>query len=142
MHGHYYGRHIDIFSFIGSRIACLQPFIDVLLPHKEILDNIRAKLGQSETLRVAFLEYAKSISLITEKVHASQRNSIDWQNHSGRTQIVIARSARMPALLTISVSRHSSHSLAISRVSSTCELEYHCCFFSEYRVFDKEVFGS
>jgi len=29
------------------------------------------KLGQSEseTLRVAFLEYAKSISLITEKVH-------------------------------------------------------------------------
>lgn len=45
----------------------------VLSPqHKEILDNICLKLGQSEseTLRVAFLEYAKSISLITEKVHA------------------------------------------------------------------------
>jgi uncharacterized protein (DUF927 family) len=44
----------------------------VLSPqHKEILDNICVKLGQSEseTLRVAFLEYAKSISLITEKVH-------------------------------------------------------------------------
>ena len=44
----------------------------VLSPqHKEILDNICLKLGQSEseTLRVAFLEYAKSISLITEKVH-------------------------------------------------------------------------
>ena len=44
----------------------------VLSPqHKEILDNICMKLGQSEseTLRVAFLEYAKSISLITEKVH-------------------------------------------------------------------------
>jgi hypothetical protein len=37
----------------------------VLSPqHKEILDNICVKLGQSEseTLRVAFLEYAKSIS--------------------------------------------------------------------------------
>jgi hypothetical protein len=36
-----------------------------------MLDNICVKLGQSEseTLRVAFLEYAKSISLITEKVH-------------------------------------------------------------------------
>jgi hypothetical protein len=44
----------------------------VLSPqHKEILDNICRKLGQSEseTLRMAFLEYAKSISLITEKVH-------------------------------------------------------------------------
>ena len=44
----------------------------VLSPqHKEILDNICMKLGQSEseTLRIAFLEYAKSISLITEKVH-------------------------------------------------------------------------
>jgi len=44
----------------------------VLSPqHKEMLDNICSKLGQSEseTLRVAFLEYAKDISLITEKVH-------------------------------------------------------------------------
>ena len=45
----------------------------VLSPqHKEMLDNICVKLGQSEseTLRITFLEYAKSISLITEKVHA------------------------------------------------------------------------
>lgn len=47
----------------------------VLSPqHKEILDNICSKLGQSEseTLRVAFLEYAKDISLITEKVHGNK----------------------------------------------------------------------
>ncbi|MEM3536673.1 MAG: ribbon-helix-helix protein, CopG family [Candidatus Bathyarchaeia archaeon] len=45
----------------------------VLSPqHKELLDRICLKLGQSEseTMRVAFLEYAKSISLITEKVHS------------------------------------------------------------------------
>jgi hypothetical protein len=44
----------------------------VLSPqHKEMLENICVKLGQSEseTLRVAFLDYAKSISLVTEKVH-------------------------------------------------------------------------
>ncbi len=40
--------------------------------HKEILDNICVKLGQSEseTLRIAFIEYARSISLVTEKVHS------------------------------------------------------------------------
>jgi hypothetical protein len=39
---------------------------------KELLDRICHKLGQSEseTLRIAFLEYAKSISLVTEKVHS------------------------------------------------------------------------
>jgi hypothetical protein len=42
------------------------------LQHKEILGNICAKLEQSETLRIAFLEYAKSISLITERVHAKR----------------------------------------------------------------------
>jgi hypothetical protein len=44
----------------------------VLSPQqKELLDKICQKLGQSEseTLRIAFLEYAKSISLVTEKVH-------------------------------------------------------------------------
>ena len=30
---------------------------------------MRLKQGESETMRVAFLDYAKSISLITEKVH-------------------------------------------------------------------------
>ena len=42
----------------------------VLSPqHKEILDKICTKLGKSETLRMAFMEYARSISLITDKVH-------------------------------------------------------------------------
>jgi len=42
--------------------------------HKEILEDICRKLGQSEseTLRIAFLEYAKSISLITEKIHKTK----------------------------------------------------------------------
>jgi hypothetical protein len=41
------------------------------LQHKEALEQICEKLGQSESeiLRVVFPEYAKSISLITEKVH-------------------------------------------------------------------------
>jgi hypothetical protein len=44
----------------------------VLSPqHKEILDSICIKLGQSEseTLRVVFLDSAKSINLITAKAH-------------------------------------------------------------------------
>jgi hypothetical protein len=44
----------------------------VLSPqHKEILDVICRKLGQSEseTLRVAFLQYAEKLGLTTEKVH-------------------------------------------------------------------------
>ena len=44
----------------------------VLSPqHKEILDYICRKLGQSEseTLRMAFLQYAEKLSLVTEKVH-------------------------------------------------------------------------
>jgi hypothetical protein len=44
----------------------------VLSPQrKEILDYICWKLGQSEseTLRIAFIEYARSINLITQKVH-------------------------------------------------------------------------
>ena len=41
-------------------------------PQKDILDRICVKLGQSEseTLRAAFMEYARSISLVTEKVHS------------------------------------------------------------------------
>jgi len=45
----------------------------VLSPqHKEILDNICRRRGQSEseTLRMAFLKYAKKLSLVTEKVHS------------------------------------------------------------------------
>jgi hypothetical protein len=44
----------------------------VLSPqHKELLDKICQKLGQSEseTLRIAFLRYAEKLSLVTEKVH-------------------------------------------------------------------------
>jgi len=38
---------------------------------KQILNTVCEKLGQSEseTLRIAFLAYAKEINLITEKVH-------------------------------------------------------------------------
>jgi hypothetical protein len=38
---------------------------------KRILERIRYRLGmdESEVLRQAFMEYAKSISLITERVH-------------------------------------------------------------------------
>jgi hypothetical protein len=45
---------------------------------KELLDRICQKLGQSEseTLRIAFLEYAKSISLLTEKVHGYERRLV------------------------------------------------------------------
>jgi hypothetical protein len=44
----------------------------VLSPQqKELLDKICQKLGQSEseTMRIAFLQYAEKLSLITEKVH-------------------------------------------------------------------------
>jgi hypothetical protein len=39
---------------------------------KELLDKICFKLGQSEseTMRIAFLQYAEKLSLITEKVHS------------------------------------------------------------------------
>jgi hypothetical protein len=45
----------------------------VLSPqHKELLDKICVKLGQSEseTLRMAFMQYAKELNLVTEKVHS------------------------------------------------------------------------
>jgi hypothetical protein len=40
--------------------------------HKQLLDKICAKLGQSEseTLRMAFMQYAKELNLVTEKVHS------------------------------------------------------------------------
>jgi hypothetical protein len=44
----------------------------VLSPqHKELLDKICEKLGQSEseTIRMAFLQYAEKLSLVTQKVH-------------------------------------------------------------------------
>jgi hypothetical protein len=38
---------------------------------KELLDKICYKLGQSEseTMRVAFLQYAEKLNLVSEKVH-------------------------------------------------------------------------
>jgi hypothetical protein len=38
---------------------------------KELLDRICFKLGQSEseTMRVAFLQYAEKLNLVSEKVH-------------------------------------------------------------------------
>jgi uncharacterized transporter YbjL len=56
----------------GQKVAKKHIVRVVLSPQqKELLDRICQKLGQSEseTMRVAFLEYAKSISLVTEKVH-------------------------------------------------------------------------
>jgi len=40
--------------------------------HKQLLDKICVKLGQSEseTLRMAFMQYAEKLSLVTEKVHS------------------------------------------------------------------------
>jgi uncharacterized protein (DUF927 family) len=57
----------------GQKVAKKHIVRVVLSPQqKELLDWICHKLGQSEseTLRIAFLEYAKSISLVTEKVHS------------------------------------------------------------------------
>jgi hypothetical protein len=59
-------------QWAGQRVARKHIVRVVLSPqHKELLDQICETLGQSEseTLRVAFLEYAKSISLITEELH-------------------------------------------------------------------------
>ena len=55
----------------GCRFSVSSRLSSLSLQYEEIFDDICSKLGQSEseTLRVAFLEYAKSISLITEKVH-------------------------------------------------------------------------
>jgi hypothetical protein len=63
----------SIIQLDGQKVARKHIVRVVLSPqHKELLDRICQKLGQSEseTMRVAFLEYAKSISLITEKVHS------------------------------------------------------------------------
>ena len=39
---------------------------------KELLDKICFKLGQSEseTMRIAFLDYAEKLNLVAEKVHS------------------------------------------------------------------------
>jgi hypothetical protein len=50
-----------------------KPIVRVVLSReqREVLDRIAARLGQSEseTMRTAFMEYAKELSLVTEKVH-------------------------------------------------------------------------
>jgi len=40
--------------------------------HKELLDRICEKLGQSEseTMRIAFLRYAEKLSLVKKMVHS------------------------------------------------------------------------
>jgi len=57
----------------GQRVA-RKHIVRVVLSrqHKELLDQICQKLGQSEseTLRMAFLQYAEKLSLVTEKVHS------------------------------------------------------------------------
>ena len=58
---------------MGRKISKPYVIVKVVLSTQqaEMLDKIASKLGmsKSEMLRVAFLEYAKSISLITETVH-------------------------------------------------------------------------
>lgn len=55
-----------------------KPIVKVVLSkeQREILDKIAAKLGQSEseTMRMAFMEYAKEINVVTEKVHEKTWN--------------------------------------------------------------------
>ncbi len=61
-----------IIQWDGQKMAKNYIVRVVLSPqHKELLDRICQKLGQSEseTLRIAFLQYAEKLSLITEKVH-------------------------------------------------------------------------
>ncbi len=44
--------------------------------HREILDYICAKLGQSEseTMRKAFLDYAEKLNVVSEKIHGKLPN--------------------------------------------------------------------
>jgi hypothetical protein len=56
---------------VSARFA-IDPLRFLGLQHKEALEQICRKLGQSEseTLRIAFLQYAEKLSLVTEKVHS------------------------------------------------------------------------
>jgi hypothetical protein len=63
----------SIIQWDGQKVARKHIVRVVLSPqHKELLDRICEKLGQSEseTMRIAFLQYAEKLSLITEKVHS------------------------------------------------------------------------
>jgi hypothetical protein len=63
----------QIIQWDGQKVARKHIVRVVLSPqHKELLDRICHKLGQSEseTMRIAFLQYAEKLSLITEKVHS------------------------------------------------------------------------
>jgi hypothetical protein len=57
----------------GAKGLARKDIVRVVLSRqqREILRRIAWKLGQSESeqMRTAFMEYAKSLSLITEKVH-------------------------------------------------------------------------
>jgi len=49
---------------------------------KEILDELAGRLGisESETLRMALMDYAKELSLITEKFHRANSLSKSAEN--------------------------------------------------------------
>jgi hypothetical protein len=61
--------------FFGDTKLPRRDIVKVVLSRqqREILDCVCQRLGQSEseTLRTAFMEYARSISLVTEKVHCN-----------------------------------------------------------------------
>jgi hypothetical protein len=66
-------QHIGLIVQRGGQAVPRKSIVRVVLSpqQKEILDAICRKLGQSEseTLRVAFLQYAEKLNLVTEKVH-------------------------------------------------------------------------
>jgi|GEM_PF-1333321 hypothetical protein len=67
VNGNYVGANV------GLRLMRRKSWVKVYLSNeqKRLLERIAESLGigESEVLRQAFMDYAKSISLVTEKVH-------------------------------------------------------------------------
>jgi hypothetical protein len=67
VNGNYVGANV------GLRFMRRKSWVKVYLSNeqKRLLERIAESLGigESEVLRQAFMDYAKSISLVTEKVH-------------------------------------------------------------------------
>jgi len=66
-----HGAHVG--SYIGAGLMARKNWVKVYLSREQrrLLQRIAQGLGigESEVLRQAFMEYAKSISLITQRVH-------------------------------------------------------------------------
>ena len=69
-----YASKVELSCTMGWSKSGQKQIVRVVLSpqHKELLDKICEKLGQSEseTLRMAFLQYAEKLSLVTQKVHS------------------------------------------------------------------------